>query len=63
MRIYKDIEIDIDDLSDNDLQSELRDRLENRFILCTEEYQKEKQPEVEAMLKKYDEIMQWYNSR
>lgn len=60
MRIYKDIEIDADDLSFDDLQAELKDRLASKFILCTDEYQKEKEPEVQEMLKKFDEVMEWY---
>lgn len=61
MKITKDIEIEIDinDLRDGDLLDELQERIECNFILCREEYQKEKQPEIDAMVAKLNEIRNW----
>lgn len=62
MKIYTDVEIDSNDLSDNDLFGELAERLQYKYVLRTDEYQKSKEPEVDAMLAKLEEIRLWFKN-
>lgn len=59
MRISKEVEIETSDFKDSDLFQELEERIENKFILHTEEHQKKMQSEVDAMVVKLAEIRKW----
>jgi hypothetical protein len=61
MKITKDIEIEIDvnDLKDDDLFDELEERIEDKFILCTDEHKAKMQPQIEEMIQRLTEIRNW----
>lgn len=62
MKIYKTIEIDTYDLSIDQLSSELRTRISEKFSLCSIPYQEDKQKEIDYALELFDRAMAWYKS-
>jgi len=59
MDIIKQIEIDSNDFQDDELFQELERKIECKFILHTEEYQKKMKPDMDAQIQKLTEIRKW----